>query len=200
MNSVKTTEAMQKRRNGRQRQNLYAFLPALVLSLLLAQCAGREAAEEPLSPWARVGNHYMVAADSPFASQAGVEILEKGGNAVDAAVAAAFALSVTRPSSTGIGGGGFLIAKEPGKEALVLDFRETAPASAKPSRYLDSGGNVIENRTVFEAATNAFRVYRRSSAGEMVNDDNDLDELSEEEALTAGGRGVEIGEEEDSEG
>jgi gamma-glutamyltranspeptidase/glutathione hydrolase len=91
----------------------------------------------------------MVAADSPLASKAGTDILRQGGNAVDAAVATAFALAVVRPSSTGIGGGGFLVLKKPGEQAVVLDFRETAPAAVDASLYLDRDGRVIKDKTVF---------------------------------------------------
>ena len=88
-----------------------------------------------------------VAADHPLASKAGAEMLERGGNAVDAAVAAAFTLSVVTPYASGIGGGGFLVVTlpddprtdEPG-DALryALDFRETAPAAVGEDFYADS--------------------------------------------------------------
>jgi gamma-glutamyltranspeptidase/glutathione hydrolase len=122
---------------------------AVVLVIMLSQCSGNYKSPKGPSSSALEGRRFMVAADSPFASEAGAEILRKGGNAVDAAVATAFALSVVRPSSAGLGGGGFLILKEPGKEAVVLDFREVAPAGAKAACYLDEKGDAIPEKTVF---------------------------------------------------
>ncbi len=78
----------------------------------------------------------MVAADSEFASKAGLEILEAGGNAIDAAVAVSFALAVTRPYSTGLGGGGFMIARMADGKVIVQDFREIAPAASTPDMFV----------------------------------------------------------------
>ena len=78
-------------------------------------------------PW----EHAAVAADHELASQAGVEILQQGGNVVDATVATGFALSVLRPGSAGLGGGGFMVIWNAEKgEAVALDFRERAPEKA----------------------------------------------------------------------
>lgn len=80
----------------------------------------------------------VVAADHPLASQAGVEILEQGGNVVDAAVATGFALSVLRPASSGIGGGGFmLIWNREQQRAICIDYRERAPSKATRDTYAD---------------------------------------------------------------
>ncbi|HEY3244742.1 MAG TPA: gamma-glutamyltransferase [Phycisphaerae bacterium] len=82
----------------------------------------------------------MVAADSYEASRAGLEILRAGGNAFDAAAAVSFALAVTRPESTGLGGGGFMIGYVAHDRSWVVsDFRETAPAAATPDMYLGGG-------------------------------------------------------------
>lgn len=81
-----------------------------------------------------------VVTDEPLASAAGLEMLKKGGNAVDAAVAAGFALGVVDPASSGIGGGGFIViyqSKE--KKTHVLDFRERAPAAADRGLYMRGG-------------------------------------------------------------
>lgn len=78
----------------------------------------------------------VVAADHPLASEAGAKMLRRGGNVVDAAVATSFALSVTRPASCGIGGGGFmLIWDAKAKKAIALDYRERAPGAAKPGMF-----------------------------------------------------------------
>src|SRR5258708_16715454 len=81
-----------------------------------------------------------VAAAHPLAAEAGASILRRGGNAIDAAVAAAFALNVVEPQSSGIGGGGFAlvyVARE--KKVHVLDFREAAPMAAKPDMFIIDG-------------------------------------------------------------
>ncbi len=100
------------------------------------------------APWAATGTEYMVAADHPLASQAGARILAEGGNAVDAAVAVSFALGIVRPYSTGLGGGGFMMIKNPGEKPVVIDFRERAPMACTPENYLDSAGNPIPGKTV----------------------------------------------------
>lgn len=89
------------------------------------------------------GSHGMVASVRPEASRVGVAIMQQGGNAVDAAVAAGFALAVVYPQAGNIGGGGFLLFRRPDGEVHFLDYREKAPAKATANMYLDSKGNVI---------------------------------------------------------
>ena len=91
-----------------------------------------------------------VASGGTHSSKAGVEILKAGGNVVDAAIATAFVLSVERPHSAGLGGGGFMTLYLKGKapEASFVDFRETAPEKATRDMYLDKKGEVIPNLSV----------------------------------------------------
>ena len=81
----------------------------------------------------------MVVSQNAMASQIGVEVLLGGGNAVDTAVAAAFALAVVHPESGNIGGGGFLLVRPAREPAAVYDFREMAPAAATPTMFLVDG-------------------------------------------------------------
>lgn len=93
------------------------------------------------------GKNGVVAAANPEASKIGVEIMKKGGNAVDAAVATAFAISVFEPNASGIGGGGFMLIRmaKTGK-TVVIDYREKAPAKATPDMFvLDENGKVVND-------------------------------------------------------
>ena len=102
----------------------------------------------PLRAWAAFGKptrsqNGMVVSAHPLASQAGLEILKQGGNAVDAAVATTFAISVVEPFSAGIGGGGFLLLRQAQTNQIkALDFREKAPLKASQGMYLDARGQV----------------------------------------------------------
>ena len=82
----------------------------------------------------------MVVSQSAIASEVGAQVLRDGGNAVDAAVATAFALAVTHPTAGNIGGGGFLVWRPASGEPLAYDFREKAPAAAHPEMWLDENG------------------------------------------------------------
>ena len=90
----------------------------------------------------------MVVCATPDAAQVGLDILKKGGNAVDAAVAVQFALTVTHPEAGNIGGGGFMVYRSASGKANTLDFREKAPAMASQNMFLDSAGNVVPNMSL----------------------------------------------------
>src|SRR5688500_2048730 len=81
----------------------------------------------------------MVVSQSDIASQIGFQVIRDGGNAVDAAVATAFALAVTHPTAGNIGGGGFLVFRSAAGEATTFDFREAAPAGSHPEMWLVNG-------------------------------------------------------------
>lgn len=117
---------------------LPAFRWSAVLLILLGLVtlqSGTHAASFP----ATRGRGGAVAAGERAATEAGLEILQAGGNAVDAAVATALALAVVQPDAGNLGGGGFAVVKV-GKELASLDFRETAPTAARRDMYLDSDG------------------------------------------------------------
>src|SRR6516225_10874689 len=87
----------------------------------------------------------MVASVHREATQAGVDIMRQGGNAVDAAVAVGFALAVGHPEAGNIGGGGFMLFRRPDGEVHFLDYREKAPSKATADMYLDKDGNVVQD-------------------------------------------------------
>ena len=102
------------------------------------------------APFAR---HAMVASNDRLASAAGVEILNQGGNAIDAAVAVGFALAVTHPEAGNIGGGGYMIIRLADGRAAALDYREVAPLGAFRDMYLDAEGAVTEASLVGHLAS-----------------------------------------------
>lgn len=89
-----------------------------------------------------------VASAHPLASKVGVDILKKGGNAIDAAIATQLALAVVYPGAGNIGGGGFLVGRLANGETVTLDYREMAPGSAHRDMYLDAQGNVIPDKSL----------------------------------------------------
>ncbi len=87
--------------------------------------------------------HAMVVSIQHDASDAGLKMLQAGGNAVDAAVATGFALAVVHPAAGNLGGGGFMMLRLANGESHFLDFREVGPLRAKANMYLDSTGKII---------------------------------------------------------
>src|ERR1700745_3150069 len=92
--------------------------------------------------------HAMIVAGEPRAVDIGLSVLERGGNAVDAAVAVGFALAVTYPFAGNIGGGGFLLARFADGRAPFVDFREKAPLKATRDMYVDANGRVSQDSVV----------------------------------------------------
>jgi gamma-glutamyltranspeptidase/glutathione hydrolase len=123
-------------------RSLYQSSKALVLilSFILISVSFSEGGRTPVR-----AKNGMVSSASRLASEVGVETLKQGGNAVDAAVATAFALAVTWPSAGNIGGGGFLVYHGDDGHATTFDFREKAPLAASESMYLGVDGRVINN-------------------------------------------------------
>jgi gamma-glutamyltranspeptidase/glutathione hydrolase len=114
----------------------------------------REQADIP-KEWPREavrGTHGMVATDESLASQAGLEILKRGGNAVDAAVATAFALAVVEPAAGNIGGGGFMLVRLANGKTNFFDYREMAPGKATRDMYITPDGKLDK-----EASTIGYR-------------------------------------------
>jgi gamma-glutamyltranspeptidase/glutathione hydrolase len=97
--------------------------------------------------------HGMVATDAPLATHVGAEVLRHGGNAVDAAVATAFALAVVWPAAGNIGGGGFIVAQMAGSPPVALDFREMAPAAATRDMYIGANGKPDDRSVIGDLAT-----------------------------------------------
>ena len=120
------------------------------LTLLLLLGAAALPAQQPAhfpASWKYAGkarvaeaDHAMVASGSPIASEVGRDIMKRGGNAVDAAVAVGFALAVVHSQAGNIGGGGFMVMRMKDGKSYALDYRETAPAKATRDMYLDAKG------------------------------------------------------------
>lgn len=97
------------------------------------------------------GSNGVVTSRSQIASDVGVDILQQGGNAIDAAVAVGFALAVTHPSAGNIGGGGFMVIKLDDGTVVTQDHREKAPGAAFPDMFLDTAGNVDRRKSLYSA-------------------------------------------------
>jgi gamma-glutamyltranspeptidase / glutathione hydrolase len=95
------------------------------------------------------GKHGMVSSVSEIASQVGVDVLKRGGNAVDAAVAVGLALAVVWPSAGNLGGGGFMVIRQASGKATAIDYREMAPAAAHRNVYLDDKGEYVNESSTY---------------------------------------------------
>src|SRR5438046_1997369 len=129
-------------------------VPCLLLASLLGASTLASGQLRPSQPETQSGwtpkklataRHYMVAAANPLAVEAGLRMLEKGGNAVDAMVATQLMLNLVEPSSSGLGGGAFLLYWDAKAKAIrTYDGRETAPAGATPSLFVKADGQPME--------------------------------------------------------
>lgn len=117
----------------------------IIASLLIAimACQSNKAPERQIERGV-IGQKAMVVSAHPLASQVGKEIMEQGGNAVDAAIAVQFALAVVYPGAGNIGGGGFMVTRMADGATDALDYREKAPLAGSRDMYLDEEGNVID--------------------------------------------------------
>jgi gamma-glutamyltranspeptidase / glutathione hydrolase len=97
--------------------------------------------------------HAMVVSDAPLATEVGVQVMRDGGNAVDAAIATAFALAVVYPEAGNIGGGGFMVARMADGSVAALDFREKAPLGASRDMYIDAAGNLTDRSVIGHLAS-----------------------------------------------
>lgn len=118
---------------------LFAF------GLFLTSCVGGQTGRNNSGQY----KNGMVVSAHPEASKVGLDILKKGGNAIDAAVAVQFALAVVYPDAGNIGGGGFLVYRSAKGEISTLDFREKAPGNASRDMYLDAAGNAITEKSIY---------------------------------------------------
>ncbi|MCS6974752.1 MAG: gamma-glutamyltransferase [Cyclobacteriaceae bacterium] len=110
----------------------------LLLPVLLITCTTKKQEQTGF-----LADSAMVVSAHPLASQVGADIMRKGGNAVDAAIAVQFALAVVYPAAGNIGGGGFMLVRFADGKTDALDYREKAPSAAHPNMYLDENGNPI---------------------------------------------------------
>lgn len=127
----------------------YITVATIIIVFLLTACSTPQEEVVYAMPKQALSKEGMVVTAHPIATQIGKEILEKGGNAIDAMVAVQFALAVAYPRAGNIGGGGFMVYREAGGRSYTLDFREMAPNKATKDMYLDKDGEVIDSLSVF---------------------------------------------------
>src|SRR5664279_4859502 len=129
------------------------FVSLILISVCSAQAQKAAVCEQGISPFKysiqkiiTCSNGAVVSAH-PLASKAGIAVLKKGGNAIDAAIATQLALAVVYPGAGNIGGGGFMVAHLANGKNLTIDFREKAPGAASRNMYLDGKENVIPGKS-----------------------------------------------------
>src|SRR5437016_5947517 len=127
---------------------LCGLTPALARGQAAAELRDRPRDARGWPTQAVRAGHGMVTTDEELGSEAGVEILKRGGNAVDAAVATAFALAVVEPAAGNIGGGGFMLIRLANGKTTFLDYREVAPGKATRDMYIGKEGKLDEEASV----------------------------------------------------
>lgn len=147
----------------------HIFASCAALSFVASSLYAQQASVEPVR-----APHAMVVTVEHNATDAGLEILKKGGNAVDAAVAVHFALAVVYPFAGNLGGGGFMLIRDKHGKAHFLDYREKAPAAATRDMYLDAQGNIIPGASITGYKSSgvpgsvAGMVYAQSHYGKLT--------------------------------
>ena len=163
-------------------KKIFSILTAVVL---LASCQNSPAQKQPDPEKGVLAPHAMVVSAKEEASQIGLAILKKGGNAFDAMIATELALAVAYPNAGNIGGGGFMVYRLGSGERGALDYREKAPAKAHRDMYLDKNGKVIADKSTLGALAvgvpgtiaGIFEVYQKFGSlpiGELIQPAIDL--------------------------
>ena len=163
-------------------KKIFSVLTAVVL---LASCQNSPAQKQPDPEKGVLAPHAMVVSAKEEASQIGLAILKKGGNAFDAMIATELALAVAYPNAGNIGGGGFMVYRLGSGERGALDYREKAPAKAHRDMYLDKNGKVIADKSTLGALAvgvpgtiaGIFEVYQKFGSlpiGELIQPAIDL--------------------------
>ena len=163
-------------------KKIFSVLTAVVL---LVSCQNSPAKKQPDPEKGVLAPHAMVVSAKEEASQIGLAILKKGGNAFDAMIATELALAVAYPNAGNIGGGGFMVYRLGSGERGALDYREKAPAKAHRDMYLDKNGKVIANKSTLGALAvgvpgtiaGIFEVYEKFGSlpiGELIQPAIDL--------------------------
>ena len=163
-------------------KKIFSVLTAVVL---LASCQNPPAKKQPDPQKGVLAPHAMVVSAKEEASQIGLAILKKGGNAFDAMIATELALAVAYPNAGNIGGGGFMVYRLGSGERGALDYREKAPAKAHRDMYLDKNGKVIADKSTLGALAvgvpgtiaGIFEVYQKFGSlpiGELIQPAIDL--------------------------
>ena len=126
---------------------LALVLVGFVAAFAVPRAQTTQSASSPGQDFGVLAPAGTVVSATPEASDIGAEILSRGGNAVDAAVATAFALAVTYPFAGNIGGGGFRVVRTPDGKATTFDYRERAPLKSTPTMYLNEKGEINRSLT-----------------------------------------------------